>query len=81
MINIKYKYKWKYDDHERPYGRCYDCKMSYSDFPDMIIPDDLWELINPTHHKGAGLLCPTCIAKRLNYLGLWYKDNFFIMKK
>jgi len=67
-----YKYKWKYEDQERPKGCCYDCKIKYHDFPDFIIPDDLWEQINPTYHNGAGLLCPTCIANRLDYIGKWY---------
>ncbi len=67
-----YRFKWKYKDDECPQGCCYDCRMKYSEFPDMMIPDELWELINPTYHKGAGLLCPTCIANRLNYLGKWY---------
>jgi hypothetical protein len=67
-----FKYKWRYSDNDRPKGVCYDCKMKYSDFPDMSIPDDLWEEINPTYHNGAGLLCPTCIANRLNYLKRWY---------
>jgi len=72
-VSLKpYRYQWKYQDDERPNGCCYDCRMKYSTFPDMIIPDVLWEKINPTYHKGAGILCPTCIANRLNYLGLWY---------
>jgi hypothetical protein len=73
----KYKYKWKYHDNERPYGQCYDCGIRYGEFPDMIIPDDFWELINPTYHKGAGILCPTCIANRLNYLDKWYSYGFY----
>lgn len=68
-----YRHKWIYNDSERPYGCCYDCRMKYSEFPDMTISDEYWEKINPTEHKGAGLLCPTCIINRLNYLGLWYK--------
>lgn len=55
----------KYKDDERPANCCYDCKISYGSFPDLTISDDLWEQINPTYHKGAGLLCPTCTAKRL----------------
>lgn len=74
-----YKYKWKYNDNERPQGCCYDCRMKYGEFPDLIIPNHLWGLINPTLHEDAGLLCPTCIANRLNYIGEWYKDNFFWM--
>lgn len=38
-----YKYKWKYNDEERPRGYCYDCGLNYNEFPDMIIPDELWE--------------------------------------
>jgi len=73
----KYKYQWKYHDFERPEGQCYDCGINYNEFPDMIIPDELWEKINPTYHKGAGLLCPTCIANRLNFIDEWYKNGFF----
>lgn len=64
MVTLK-----KYGDLERPKGVCYDCRIPYNSFPDMVIEDDLWEQINPTHHKGAGLLCPTCIANRLNEIG------------
>jgi hypothetical protein len=80
MIN-NYKYPWKHPKNERPQGCCYDCKMPYHDFPDMVIDDDLWELISPTYWQGAGLLCPTCMANRLNHLGLWYKDDLFLLKK
>lgn len=72
MFTIKgYHYKWRHKDSERPQVCCYDCRMKYSEFPDMIIPDDLWELINPTYHEGAGLLCPTCIANRLDHIHMW----------
>lgn len=67
-----YKYKWKYEDNERPKACCYDCRIKYSEFPDMIIADELWELINPTKVEGSGLLCPTCIANRLDHLNMWY---------
>lgn len=62
----------KYSDEERPIGigKCLDCLIPYNSFPDMSIPDELWEKINPTYHEGAGLLCPTCIAKRLDELSL-----------
>lgn len=75
------QYKWRYRDDERPQGSCYDCGLEYSNFPDMMIPDDLWERINPTEHEGAGILCPTCIARRLDHLGLWYKDDLFKLKR
>lgn len=76
---MAYRYKWKYNDYERPSGCCYDCRMKYDEFPDMVIPDEIWESINPTFHDGAGLLCPTCSANRLNYLGKWYANNLFIL--
>jgi len=72
MNKEDYKNKWQYSEDERPKGCCYDCRMKYDQFPDMIIPDVLWELINPTKIEGAGLLCPTCIANRLDFLGIWY---------
>jgi len=52
--------------------KCYDCGLEYGTFPDFVIPDVLWERINPTYHEGSGILCPTCIAKRLDELDLWY---------
>ena len=76
-MRANYRYKWKYIESERPKGRCYDCRLKYNEFPDMIIPNDLWELINPTEHKGAGILCPTCIANRLNHINKWYETNLF----
>lgn len=50
---------------------CYDCKLPYDQFPaDMNIQNELWEKINPSFHRGGGLLCPNCICKRLIALGL-----------
>ena len=61
----------KYNDNERPKGCCYDCSLPYGSFPcDMIIQPVLWELINPTYHKGAGLLCPNCMCARIMNLNL-----------
>lgn len=62
----------RFDDNERPQGCCYDCGLKYGTFPDFSITNEHWELINPTHHEGAGILCPTCIAVRLNCIELWY---------
>jgi hypothetical protein len=70
-----YKYPWKYSRQDRPpgrYGRCYDCGAPYNSFHDMMIPDDMWELISPSTIEGGGLLCPTCMVNRLEYLNLWY---------
>lgn len=77
MIKKEYPYKWRYKDEERPQGCCYDCRLEYEKFPDMIIPAGLWERINPTEHEGAGLLCPTCIARRLDYIGVWYETGLY----
>ncbi len=63
----------RYTDEERPrsYGKCYDCGLKYDEFPcDMVIQDELWEMINPSHRKQGGLLCPNCICARLIQLGL-----------
>lgn len=76
-----YKYKWRYKDGEIPEGCCYDCRMKYGEFPDMVIPDELWTLITPSQHREGGLLCPTCIASRLDYLGLWYEDDLYMLKR
>lgn len=65
LENLWSKVIKKYKDKERPKGKCYDCGLPYSSFPDMCISNELWEKINPTYHKGAGLLCPTCISIRL----------------
>jgi len=69
----------KYTDEERNEMRrqysglvCYDCKLRYNSrgFCDILVPDDIWEQINPTYHKGAGILCFNCIAGRLDDLEL-----------
>lgn len=64
----------KYNEEERPHGECYDCRIPYTTFPDMVISDELWEVINPTYHIGAGLLCPTCIARRLKLANVGIVD-------
>lgn len=62
------EYKWKYD--KPPIAECYDCGLAYDKFTDMVIEHDLWEKINPTYDKGCGLLCPNCMATRLNEIGV-----------
>ena len=74
-----YKYKWRHNENERPKGVCYDCKIPYNSFQDMIISDELWEEINPTNDEGSGLLCPKCITNRLKHLGLWSKNVLYKM--
>jgi len=51
---------------------CYDCGRPYGDkygFPDLVIPDDVWLQISPKGDFG-GLLCPSCICKRVYDAGL-----------
>ena len=47
---------------------CYDCSRKYGDkygFPDLILPNRIWnDIISPNKNEG-GLLCPSCIIKRL----------------
>lgn len=62
--------QWKYRDEERPNGFCYDCRIWYRNFADLSLPNDVWEMINPTNHAGAGLLCPNCICERLRTIGV-----------
>lgn len=57
---------------EQKQAQCYDCKIPYGEpgFPDLIIPTWAWNLIAPYGpgkgtEGGAGLLCPTCICRRL----------------
>lgn len=60
-------------------AHCADCGMEYGTFPDMILPDDVWARIAP-NEGGNGILCPTCIAKRLDKIGLWYRDGYYTHK-
>lgn len=46
---------------------CFDCGRPYGNehgFPDLIIPSSVWRQISPSHDDG-GLLCPSCIVKRV----------------
>lgn len=52
--------------------KCYDCGRRYGDehgFPDLIIETHAWNAISPTG-DGGGLLCPSCICKRLHEQGI-----------
>jgi hypothetical protein len=51
---------------------CFDCQRPYGDehgFPDLVISNESWRRISPTGDEG-GLLCPSCICKRLHDAGL-----------
>lgn len=64
----------RYKHYQIPKGVCYDCRISYNDFEDMIIDDALWALITPVADRDpdAGILCPSCMVNRLNKIGMWY---------
>ena len=47
---------------------CFDCARPYGDehgFPDLVVSFHVWRRISPTGDEG-GLLCPSCICKRLH---------------
>lgn len=59
---------------------CHDCNRPYGDehgFPDLVIPNYLWRRISPTKDDG-GLLCPSCICKRLYDAGLRNVEGSFM---
>lgn len=58
--------------------RCYDCLRPYGNehgFPDLVIPDWAWKKISPKRNEG-GLLCPSCICKRLKQQGIRCEGAF-----
>jgi hypothetical protein len=57
---------------------CFDCGRRYGDghgFPDLIIPYEAWRQISPSGDDG-GLLCPSCICKRLHDAGIRCEGAF-----
>ena len=55
----------------RCHARCGKCSRPYGDeygFPDLVLPDEVWDAISPTGDS-AGLLCPSCICKQLHDKG------------
>jgi len=65
--------RWKYDEKkESVHGGCYDCGLYYGcdAWADVHLPNDVWDMINPSEYKGGGLLCLNCITRRLEFLGL-----------
>jgi len=47
-------------------AKCYDCGLDYTDLGwiEAVIPDKVWNDISPTGNEG-GILCITCISRRL----------------
>jgi hypothetical protein len=57
---------------------CHDCARPYGHehgFPDLIIPYWAWKQISPSGDDG-GLLCPSCICKRLDAAGISCEGAF-----
>lgn len=57
---------------------CHDCCRPYGDehgFPDLIISYEAWRRISPSGDDG-GLLCPSCICKRLADAGIRCEGAF-----
>jgi hypothetical protein len=54
--------------------KCQECGKQYK--VDLDIPDELWEKIQPKNKpKGAGLLCGSCIMKKIEEISdydYWY---------
>lgn len=52
---------------------CYDCGLEYGEngWIEAIIPDKVWNMIRPDGcGTGCGILCITCISRRLTDAGL-----------
>lgn len=59
---------------------CEDCDREYGNehgFPDLIIPLDAWKRIS-TNGDESGLLCPSCICKRLHAAGISGVEGAFM---
>jgi hypothetical protein len=58
-------------ERREPWLSCADCRLPYSDdgWCDCVVPDDVWEQINPSKEHG-GVLCLHCMARRIHRLGL-----------
>jgi hypothetical protein len=66
------------ESQDPPPARCHDCLRPYGDehgFPDLVIPDDAWRAISPAGDQ-YGLLCPSCICRRLHAAGIECRGTF-----
>jgi hypothetical protein len=50
---------------------CYDCGLKYGgeSWVETYIPESIWKQISP-HPDGGGILCVSCIARRLRQKGI-----------
>lgn len=52
-----------------PKAMCWDCGLDYKEFgSDITFSNSQWNDICPEASNGGGLLCGTCIARRVNDL-------------
>jgi len=69
-----FPHPWKYgpEAYAARRGGCADCGLPYASpaWADVVVPDDVWEQINPAPWKGGGTLCFNCICGRLAHLEL-----------
>lgn len=69
----------RYENGERRLQvACFDCGRRYGDeygFPDLVVPNDVWKQISPFGDEG-GLLCPSCICRRLHDGGITTTGEF-----
>lgn len=66
--------------HTESAAYCDDCGRQYGNeygFPDLIITKEAWHRISPSGDDG-GLLCPSCICKRLAAAGLREVEGAFM---
>ena len=52
---------------------CHDCGLKYGGdaWIEAVVPDRIWNQIRPTEsEEGCGLLCISCISRRLRIMGL-----------
>jgi hypothetical protein len=63
----------------RRQGCCFDCGRRYGDeygFPDLTLPNEVWKHIAPLDNDEGGLLCPSCICRRVYLAGIETKAVF-----
>jgi len=61
-----------YLEDNMAHAHCYDCGLQYGSeaWIEAVIPDKIWNKIKPKDYEdGCGILCITCIARRLSILG------------
>jgi hypothetical protein len=68
-----FPHTWRWPLGTKPFSDrvcCYDCLLPHPEGNDCVLPDDVWEQINPTESEGGGILCANCIMRRLDFLGI-----------